>query len=124
MDTESIINAISSIKLHNDDQVIAWTVDDFADFVSDQIQSQFNGDVEEARLFEPDYFEALDKAKAKQRQGQPVVIISLFRGEDASETHLLLNDLDRATLQDYTSPNNHAERLELLELKKKYKKFC
>ena len=37
MDTQSIINAINQIQLHNDDQVIAYDKDNFIDLVKERL---------------------------------------------------------------------------------------
>ena len=55
MNTEAIIEAINSIEnLHNDDQFIAYSEQEFIDFVNEQVQEQFNGDEEEAREYASD----------------------------------------------------------------------
>ena len=123
MDTQKIINAISEISdtMSNGDQVTAYNVNEFTGFVAEQVKNEFGSDETAARATVPEWFDTLDAAK--KHTGKLVIIVNLFKGEDASECYCLLDDLDRATLQDYTAANNHAQRLALLELKDEYKKI-
>lgn len=122
MDTETIIEAINSIDdLHNDDQFIAYSEQDFLDFVNEQIQEQFEGDKEEAMEYASDWFEILDKIK-KQHE-QPQIIVELYGGEGRGDGFFLLSELNLTIIKDYTSSNNISQRLELLRLKEKFDKI-
>lgn len=122
MDTKRIINAITEVSstMQDGDQVSAYTVDEFAAFVDDQVANQFNGDKQEARAAVPEWLDTLNAAK---HHNGPAVVLDIFRGSDAREWFGLLDSLDRVTLQDYTSPNNHEQRRTLLELSEKVKKI-
>ncbi|MCC4374641.1 hypothetical protein LMB66_03930 [Limosilactobacillus reuteri] len=121
MDTETIIEAINSIDdLHNDDQFIAYSEQDFLDFVNEQIQEQFEGDKEEAMEYTSDWFEILDKIK-KQHE-QPQIIVELYGGEGRGDGFFLLSGLNLTIIKDYTSSNNISQRLELLRLKEEFDK--
>lgn len=122
MDTETIIEAINSIDdLHNDDQFIAYSEQDFIDFVNEQIQEQFDGDKEEAMEYVPSWFEILDKIK-KQHE-QPQIIVELYGGEGRGDGFFLLGELNLTIIKDHTSSNNTTQRLELLRLKDEFDKF-
>lgn len=122
MDTETIIEAINSIDdLHNDDQFIAYSEQDFIDFVNEQIQEQFDGDKEEAMEYVPSWFEILDKIK-KQHE-QPQIIVELYGGEGRGDGFFLLGELNLTIIKDYTSSNNRSQRLELLRLKEEFDKI-
>lgn len=119
MNTEAIIEAINSIEnLHNDDQFIAYSEQEFIDFVNEQVQEQFNGDEEEAREYASDWFEMLDKIK--EEHSEPQIIVELYGGEGRGDGFFLLSDLTLTIIKDYTSSNNAGQRLELLKLKEKY----
>ena len=122
MDTEAIIEAINSIDdLHNDDQFIAYSEQDFLDFVNEQIQEQFEGDKEEAMEYVSDWFEILDKIKRQHEQ--PQIIVELYGGEGRGDGFFLLSELNLTIIKDYTSSNNISQRLELLRLKEKFDKI-
>ncbi len=122
MDTKAIIEAINNIdNLHNDDQFIAYSEQDFINFVNEQIQEQFDGDKEEAMEYAPDWFEMLNKIK-KQRE-QPQIIVELYGGEGRGDGFFLLGELNLTIIKDYTSSNNRSQRLELLRLKEEFDKI-
>lgn len=122
MNTEAIINAINNVQLHNDDQVIAYDEDDFIALCVEEAEEQFGGDDMAMAKYDSEKMELLHNIKeAQEKDEKPLIIISLFCGSDAREKYLLLNDLTMENLQDYTSPNNRSERLELLRLKEIYK---
>lgn len=118
MDTQRIINAITKVSstMQDGDQVTAYTAEKFTAFVAGQVKNQCNSDEREARAAVPEWFGALNAAK---RRNGPAVILDVFRGDNAREWFGLFDDLDRITLQDYSSPNNRAQRLALLELSEK-----
>ena len=118
MDTQSIINAINQIQLHNDDQVIAYDKDNFIDLVKELLED-YNNNMEQLKEYEPEIFDLYKEVSLLDE----TIVISLFDGSDAEEKYILLNNLTMAHLQDYTSPNNQAERLELLQLKDEFKKI-
>ena len=122
MDTEAIIEAINSIDdLHNDDQFIAYSEQDFLDFVNEQIQEQFEGNKEEAMEYVSDWFEILDKIKRQHEQ--PQIIVELYGGEGRGDGFFLLSELNLTIIKDYTSSNNISQRLELLRLKEEFDKI-
>lgn len=123
MNTEKIIKAITEVSdtMHNGDQVTAYTMDEFSEFVTDQVKNEFGGDISEARASMPEWFEVLDTAK--KRLGKPTIILNLFEGNGARDCYCLLDDLDYITLQDYTDESNRAQRLELLRLRDEYKEI-
>lgn len=121
MDTEAIIEAINNINnLHNDDQFIAYSEQDFIDFVNEQVQEQFDGDEEEAREYVPDWFEMLDRIK--EEHNKPLIIVELYGGEGRGDGFFLLSELNKTIIRDYTSVNNRNQRAELLRLKDEFDK--
>lgn len=103
MTNQEIINKINAMELHNDDQVDAYTKDEFDDLDKEIQLTADELDFEK---------ENLDKNS---------IILHLFNGEGADEQYFNLSDINYSDLQDYLCINNKKTRLQLLRLSKDFK---